>query len=308
LLTLASGHAAGGAHGGSLLDPCVQAAAAVELLHVGTLSHDDVMDEADTRRGAPSVNARWGNARAILTGDVLIARAIRTVAELGPEEARVLAKTLEDLCQGQAMESATLFDTTRTHAAYLRTIELKTASLFATGCQLGALSAGLEPQRALRFAAFGRAIGMAFQVVDDVLDLVGSPERLGKPAGSDLRAGVLTLPVIDALERTPELRDLLSRAPSADTADQARTIIVNCGAVDTAMAQARHYLNEARHVLDRVPGIEERGVAALVRLAESALEQGLGHTDAAMANRLVGVIQPGKGNHLGQHPLPRTGT
>ena len=290
LLTLASGHAASALEE-QTVDRCVRAAAAVEMLHVGTLCHDDVIDKAETRRGTTSVNAEWGNTVAILAGDVLISRAIRTVAELGPAETGILAQTLEDLCEGQAMETASLFDVTRSRADYLRGIELKTASLFAASCQLGSLCAGADPQRAEEFATFGRVIGVAFQIVDDVLDLVGSEEILGKPPGSDLQEGVLTLPVIDALQRAPELYELLAARPSPAQAERAREIIVECGAVGVALAEARSYLDEGRQVLSGMTGVHTHYVAALIGLAESVLERGLVGAHTTIPEPLLDVVR-----------------
>lgn len=298
LLTLASGYAAGCAHSREAIDRCVQAAAAVEMLHVGTLCHDDVMDEAESRRGAASINAKWGNAVAILSGDVLIARSISTVARLGPAETRVLAQTLEDLCQGQTMETASLFDSSRTRADYLRCIELKTASLFAASSQLGALAAGSDLQRSLEFAAFGRTLGVAFQVVDDVLDLVGSEELLGKPPGSDLREGVFTLPAIEALQRSPHLRELVDSMPSPEQAKEIQSIILASGAVESALAEVRTYMGEACQTLSNASGVEMRYVAPLTGLAESVLERGLVGAHAAMPGPLLDVVRQWRADTL----------
>lgn len=296
LLTVASAYAAGGERA-EVADRCVQAAAAVEMLHVGTLCHDDVMDEAATRRGAASVNAKWGNSLAILCGDVLIARAIRTVAGLGPAETAVLSATLEDLCAGQAMETAGLFDVTRTRDDYLRSIELKTASLFAASCQLGALAAGWDAAESGRFAVFGRTIGVAFQIVDDVLDLVGSAELLGKPPGSDLREGVLTLPTIDGMQRLPQLRELLSTGDLTDArADQARRLILDSGAVDAALDEARRLVGAARAALHGVPQADIRYVATLVGLAESVLERGLIGAHQVVPGPLLEVVGQWRGD------------
>jgi geranylgeranyl pyrophosphate synthase len=275
LVTLASGYAAGGARSAETVDRCIRAAVAVEALHVGTLCHDDVMDEADIRRGRPSVNVRWGNCTAILSGDVLIARAISTVAGLGAVETRLLARTLEDLCEGQALETAALFDVTRDRQAYLAAVELKSASLFAVSCQLGALCAGLDEGAAAGFADFGRSLGIAFQIVDDVLDLVSTAEALGKPPGSDLREGVVTLPLIEALERAPQLRSVLGRPLSAAEADRARAVVLSCGAIEAALAAAAVHLGRARERLAGVPVADPRYVTALLGLAESILDSGV---------------------------------
>ena len=282
LITLASGYAAGGGRSAAAVDRCVRAAVAVEALHVGTLCHDDVMDESDTRRGRSSVNLRWGNCTAILSGDMLIARAIRVVAGLGPVETRQLARTLEDLCEGQAQETAALFDVTRDRAAYRATVELKSASLFAVSCELGALGAGLDEPAAAQFGDFGRALGVAFQIVDDVLDLVSTAQALGKPPGSDLREGVITLPLIEALERVPALRTVLGRPLCRDEVERARSVVLSCGAVEAALAEAAVHLGRARELLGGVQVADPRYVTALVGLAEAVLDSGVsGLHDAA---------------------------
>lgn len=296
LMTLASGYAAGG-RSDEAVDRCVRAAAAVEVLHVGTLCHDDVMDEADTRRGRPSVNAKWDNCTAILSGDLLIARAIGAVARLGPVPTRLLADTLEKLCEGQARETAALFDLGRDRAEYLETVELKSASLFAVSCQLGAVCAGLDEAGSQRFAEFGRALGIAFQIVDDVLDLVGTAEALGKPPGSDLREGVVTLPLIEALSRVEALHDTLGRPLSPQEAEQARAVVLSCGAVDAALAVAAVHLGRAREALTGVPGADPRYVTALLGVAASVLDSGVQGLHAAAPDpvgRLSGPPAPAR--------------
>ena len=189
----------------------IRGAASVELVHLGSLYHDDVMDEAETRRGVPSVNAKWGNLKAILAGDFLLARASEIAASLGTEVAGLLAATIGRLCEGQVMELRHIYDLDRSEDAYLQSISGKTASLLATSCRVGALVAELPRPHVEALTEFGHGYGMAFQIVDDILDVVATDEQLGKPAGNDLVEGIYTLPVLRALQTSaaPELRSLL---------------------------------------------------------------------------------------------------
>src|SRR5690606_20990554 len=180
-------------------------------VHVGSLHHDDVIDEATTRHGVDSVNARWGNLRAILSGDFLLARASELAASLGTEVATLLAATIGRLCEGEVRELVCAYRVDRSVADYAAAIEGKTAALYSTACRIGGLVAGLTRDRVDALGDFGRHYGMAFQIVDDVLDVVATDEELGKPAGHDMAEGVYNLPVLRALDgdRGGELRDLL---------------------------------------------------------------------------------------------------
>src|SRR4051795_11907572 len=184
---------------------------ACELVHLGSLYHDDVIDEAQTRRGVPSVNARWSNIVAILAGDFLLARASSLAASLGADVAALLAETIGELCRGQVLELQHLFDADRSEEAYLSAIEGKTASLMATACRVGGMVSEVADPTLDALTQFGHHLGMCFQIVDDVLDFTGTEAELGKPAGNDVHEGVYTLPAIYALDRSQELRDLLGR-------------------------------------------------------------------------------------------------
>ncbi|MDZ7679397.1 MAG: polyprenyl synthetase family protein [Acidimicrobiales bacterium] len=203
-------------------DDAVRGGVSVELVHIGSLYHDDVMDDATTRRTVQSVNARWGNLRAILAGDFLLARASEIAASLGTDVAGLLAATIAKLCEGQVRELQTMFDPTRTEEAYLASITGKTASLFAAACRIGAIVGDLERSQIDSVTTFGHHYGLAFQMVDDVLDVIATDEQLGKPAGNDLVEGVYTLPVIRAmaLPGGDELGELL-RQPLATTSAEA---------------------------------------------------------------------------------------
>ena len=164
---------------------------ACELVHLGSLYHDDVIDEAETRRGVPSVNARWSNIVAILAGDYLLARASSLAASLGADVAALLAATIGELCRGQVLELQHLFDVGRTEESYSSAIEGKTAALFATSCRVGGMVSDVDEPTLDALTRFGHHLGMCFQVVDDVLDLTSTDEALGKHAGQDLARGHL---------------------------------------------------------------------------------------------------------------------
>jgi len=246
-------------------DGVIFGGAAVELVQLGSLYHDDVIDEADTRRGVESVNARWGNLRAILAGDFLLARASEIAASLGTEVAGLLAATIAAMCEGEVRELTTAFSPERTEASYLAAVAGKTATLFAAACRIGAIVTG-QPEAAIEaLTEYGHRYGMAFQVVDDVLDVVATEEELGKPAGQDLATGVYTLPVIRALASPegPELRAMLGRPLDAPDVEWARVLIKRTDAVEEALVVARTYEEEAVAALKGLePGAAVDGLAA----------------------------------------------
>ncbi len=239
-LTLSTAYAASTAGARSAASPeAVTGAAAVELVHLGSLYHDDVIDEAETRRGVPSVNARWSNIVAILAGDYLLAAASERAASLGADVAMLLATTIGELCRGQVSELQHLFDTGRSEAAYLSAISGKTAALFATACRIGGMVSEVSAPTLVALTDFGQHLGMCFQIVDDVLDLTGTEEQLGKPAGNDLLEGVYTLPVIYALEHSPELGDRIGGPLDPATLDDVRALVNADGAVTATLDVAR---------------------------------------------------------------------
>jgi heptaprenyl diphosphate synthase len=220
----------------------------VELVHLASLYHDDVMDEATMRRNVPSVNARWGNLVAIVAGDYLLARSAEIAAGLGAEIAGLLARTLGDLCRGQVTEVQAAYRTDRSEADYLATIDGKTAALMATSCRIGALTAGLPPEEVEALTRFGQRFGMVFQLRDDVLDVIGTEAELGKPAGQDLAEGIYTLPVLLALadpDEGPTLAPLLGRPLDATEREVARRRIAASSGIDRALAVGRRLADEA---------------------------------------------------------------
>ncbi|MDP1794476.1 MAG: polyprenyl synthetase family protein [Acidimicrobiales bacterium] len=228
----------------------------VELVHIGSLYHDDVMDEADTRRGVPSVNARWGNLVAILSGDFLLSRASELAASLGTEVAALLASTIGRLCEGQVGELKTAFSVDRSIAAYEASINGKTASLLATAARIGGNVAGLPRNQIDALTTYGDNYGMAFQLIDDVLDLVATDEELGKPAGNDLVEGVYTLPVIRALgdgSIGPELAPLLGSGIDTPTRDKAREMVRASDGIQYTIDRARDYLARGADAMGALP-------------------------------------------------------
>ena len=249
----------------------LSAACVVELTHMATLYHDDVMDEAPMRRGVQTANARWDNTIAILTGDFLFAKASQLLADLGPEAVRLQARTFERLVTGQINECLDPEPGETAISHYLRVLADKTGSLIATSARFGALLSGAPPATVERLTRFGEVFGVAFQLADDVLDIAGDPEQSGKVNGTDLREGVPTLPTLYALASTDadsaRLRELLS-APITDDRLVAQTLeqLRSHEAMDQARATARGYADEARDLLDTLPDIPAR--AALYALCD----------------------------------------
>ncbi len=236
-------------------DDVIDGGVAVELVHIGSLYHDDVMDEATTRRNVASVNARWDNLRAILAGDFLLARASEIAASLGTEVAGLLAATIGRLCEGQILELRDTYSLERTEADYERSIAGKTASLLSTACRIGGICGEIPRADIDALTEFGHAYGMAFQVVDDILDIVATDAQLGKPAGNDLLEGVYSLPVLRALHSPAgdELRELLGPDLTIAQRDRARDLVRTSGGVEEALDVARSWADKAGAVLTSLP-------------------------------------------------------
>jgi heptaprenyl diphosphate synthase len=260
--------------GGHFGDPTdsrlVPGAVAIELTHLATLYHDDVIDEAQTRRGIASVNARWDNTVAILTGDFLFARASEISSDLGTEVTRLLALTIARVCEGQIREVQSAGRLDADEGAYLEVIRRKTAALIATSCRLGGGLSGADAGVVDRLDRFGQALGMAFQLSDDIMDLVADRATLGKEPGADLLEGVYTLPIIYALRdsvRREELRALLGERPLPDDRLSAALDIVRAdGSVDRARDSVASEVRRAVTEAEGLPGGRARD--ALVHLAE----------------------------------------
>ncbi len=266
-LTLCTGYASAGGTK-PVSEATVTGATAVELVHLGSLYHDDVIDEAETRRGVTSVNARWSNIVAILAGDYLLARASELAASLGADVAGLLAATISDLCRGQVLELQHLFDTGRSEADYLAAIEGKTAALMATACRVGGMVSELDDADLEAVTAFGRHLGTCFQIVDDVLDVTATDEALGKPSGQDLVEGIYTLPVIYTLRDSSELRELLGKPIEDDDVRRARALVSSNGTVEAAYDVARAEAKSAAQALDDAGALDADVTAGLRRLVD----------------------------------------
>jgi len=253
-------------------DEAVRGGVACELVHLGSLYHDDVMDEATTRRGVDTVNAKWGNLQAILAGDFLLSRASGIAASLGTEIAGLLARTIGWLCEGQIEELRHTYDTGRVEASYFNSIQGKTASLFGTAARIGGIVAGHERHVIDALTEYGNTYGMVFQIVDDILDVTATDDQLGKPAGHDIVEGVYTLPVLRTLALgrsvSDELRDLLGEPLGVVERDKVLAIVRSNEGVESSVATARQYVDTAEALCDQLP---DGAAAEALRAAPSAL-------------------------------------
>ena len=242
------------AHGGPAFDLArvLPLAAALELIHTASLVHDDVIDAADTRRGAATVNAKWGNQIAILSGDFVFARAFALVAEqnYGGFVLKALADLVGNLSVGEIIQDRNVYQASRDVADYYARIQKKTADFLETCCALGGEVSGMTRADVEQLAAYGHAIGMAFQITDDLLDILETEAQTGKPAGNDIRQGILTLPVIRAMEVSPDAAELerivTDPEMTEEMAQRALTIVRATDGVERAQAKADEYLATAK--------------------------------------------------------------
>ncbi|MBW0103346.1 polyprenyl synthetase family protein [Pseudonocardia sp. KRD291] len=257
-------------------DEVVTAAAVVELIHLATLYHDDVMDAATMRRGAQSANSRWDNSVAILTGDFLFAHASRLVADLGPEAVRIIAETFAELVTGQMRETRGPRADDDPVAHYLRVVGEKTGSLIATSGRYGGMYSGATPEQVEALRRFGELIGTAFQISDDIIDIASPADDSGKTPGTDLREGVHTLPMLYALRAEgggdERLRELLSR-PLTDDAevDEALGLLRAGNGLAEARRTVAGYAEQARAELASLPPCA--AIDALSTLVDYAVER-----------------------------------
>ncbi len=260
----------------SASDEVIEGGTCVELVQVGSLYHDDVMDDAEMRRGVESVNARYGNHRAILSGDFLLARASEIAASLGAEVAGLLGHTIGRLVQGQIAELTTQFKLDRTVDQYAASIDGKTASLFSAAARIGGIAADLPRPQIDALTACGHAYGMVFQIVDDILDLTATEAELGKPAGHDMVEGVFTLPVIHTLagrgSAANELHAILSEPFDAAGLARALELVRQGGGLAEAVSLARRYADIAAEAMS--PYAKTAAGVAL-QLASHALVDGI---------------------------------
>ena len=244
------------------LSRLLPAAVSVELVHMASLIHDDVLDGAGIRRGSPTVYAAYGARTASAVGDFLFAKAFEILAELADERALVaLSEATVALCLGEFEQMQTAHFPHQSIETYLRKIGHKTAALFAASCRLGGIMGGARDEDVERLGAYGFNLGLAFQIYDDILDLIGGAS-LGKPIGTDLRDGTVTMPMLYAIDEVEE-RDVLVSVIEAETPDEAKVleaieIVRKSRAMDKAKAQARAFIDEAVRIAS---GLGDRAVS-----------------------------------------------
>ncbi|WP_416674765.1 solanesyl diphosphate synthase [Egbenema bharatensis] len=244
-----------------------------EMIHTASLVHDDVIDEAELRRGVPTVHSSFGNRVAVLAGDFLFAQSSWYLANLDNlAVVKLLSQVIMDLAEGEILQGLNRFDTSLSIEAYLEKSYYKTASLIANSSKAAGLLSGVSPEMASDLYSYGRHIGLAFQIVDDILDFTGSSDSLGKPAVSDLKSGNLTAPVLYALEEKPYLETLIEREFAQDEdLDQAIAIVESSQGIPRSRELAAHHARSAVQHLTHVPPSESR--QALIELADYVLSR-----------------------------------
>lgn len=249
------------------IERIVPLAAAIELIHMASLVHDDVIDGSSTRRGIPTVNAKWGDAIALFSGDYLLAQALILVARHTNEEiAHLLANVCLRMCEGEIEQIETSRKINQGLRIYLRRIKRKTALLFSTCCFTGALAGEAPPDLAKCLKRYGYYLGMAFQITDDVLDFEGSEKVCGKPVGSDLRQGIITLPVYYALrnrETGNRLAHILAKEEKQESDwEEAMFLVKQSGSLVLARNCGIRYVEKARRELLTLPDLPPRRLLA----------------------------------------------
>lgn len=231
-------------------------AVSLELIHMASLVHDDVIDDAELRRGKQTIKAKWDNRTAMYTGDYIFARALELITQIEkPFAHQILANTLVELCIGEIEQIKDKYNYEQNVRNYFRRIKRKTAILIAVSCQLGAIAADVDERTHKKLYQFGYYVGMSYQIIDDVLDFTGTERELGKPAGGDLHQGNITLPVLFAME-DDEIRNVIVKVnEETDRAEIERiiTLIKGSGAIEKSLRVSENYLSKALAVLDSLP-------------------------------------------------------
>ena len=260
MLVLLAGKAAGG-----LREAHTVLATVVEMVHMATLVHDDVLDEAELRRKGATINHLRGNEAAVLLGDYLISHSFHLCSSLDSQLAsRLIGRTTNEVCEGELLQIDNRNNLDLTEETYLQIITRKTASLCATCCLLGAEYAGADEARVGRLELYGLSLGIAFQIQDDILDIVGEERTVGKTLGSDVEKGKMTLPMIHFLRTAPQEHRLLLRSllqgNGPDKAERIRNLIVPSGSIEYARERAREFVGRARGAIAELPDTEARRV------------------------------------------------
>ena len=246
-------------------------AAAIELIHMATLVHDDVIDNASTRRGRATANVKWGNHASVLTGDYLFAKAFSILAnKVSHDMLKVLTDVICTLCEGEINQNKNTYNPEQQEAEYLERIAQKTADFIAASCELGGMSAKLEESEIKALREYGYCLGMAFQITDDILDVTASSEQIGKPVGNDLRQGIITLPVLYALEKSSQKEQLRKIVQTANMSEEmiksGLRIVHDTDAVEYCYSRVSDYLKRARAAVPN--SFSEEPKAALYEVAD----------------------------------------
>jgi heptaprenyl diphosphate synthase len=231
-------------------------AVALELIHMASLVHDDVIDDADLRRGKPTIKSKWDNKIAMYTGDYIFALAIELMTEIEkPAAHQILSNAIVELCIGEIEQIKDKYRFDQNLKDYLRRIKRKTALLIAISCQLGAIAAGVDKATHKKLFRFGYYVGMSFQIMDDILDFTATEKELGKPAGSDLIQGNITLPVLYAMENLELKYKIQTVHENMDSTELISIIqmIKDSGAIERSIKMSDQYLDKALHVLNELP-------------------------------------------------------
>ncbi|MFS0635633.1 heptaprenyl diphosphate synthase component II [Mesobacillus foraminis] len=246
----------GGKFGDYDINVIKNAAVPLELIHMASLVHDDVIDDAELRRGQPTIKAKWDNRIAMYTGDYIFARALELVTEIkNPLAHQILSKTIVELSVGEIEQIKDKYNFNQNLRDYFRRIKRKTALLIAASCQLGAVASGVEEKVHKNLFRFGYYVGMSYQITDDILDFTGTEKELGKPAGGDLLQGNITLPVLYAMEDKElrmEIQSVHEDMPRPQI-DRIISQILQSGAIEKSILVSDHYLDKALAVLEELP-------------------------------------------------------
>lgn len=245
------------------IDKIKNAAVALELIHTASLVHDDVIDNAELRRGAPTVKSKWDNRIAMYTGDYIFARAVELMTSIKKIEAhQVLSKTMVELCIGEIEQIKDKYDWDQNLRTYLRRIKRKTAILIAVSCQLGAIVSEAPVHIQRQLYRFGYNVGMAFQITDDILDFTGTEKELGKPAGSDLQQGNITLPALYALRNEAIRKEIIDTFDMTNEQNMKHIIslVKDSGGIEYSKEISERYLRKANDILKELPNCKEKTV------------------------------------------------
>jgi octaprenyl-diphosphate synthase len=261
---------------GRITEEHVRAAAIVEMIHNATLLHDDVVDESISRRGVPTLNRLYGNESAVLLGDFLLSKVLRLCVELDGRMAKMIASAAAQTCEGELRQIAQMGNWGLSESEYIRIIAEKTAALFGVACKLGAMLAGANEPQVQMLADYGRNTGIAFQITDDLLDLVGDQDKTGKPVGSDLEHSKLTLPLIHLLKTAGEankemVRQVLAQQPTCAANNTLLEKLHACGSIEYARGRAKEFVERAIAAIEEIG--ESEGKNALIELSRFAAQR-----------------------------------